>query len=88
MTPPTTALIFLGSLGLRLISKGRVVGLSLVFVLGSLALGLSVGVFLVLGRRARAFWAPSVDVLNIKGRLQVSFCSCLTCLLHNFLPAI
>ncbi len=37
---PTTALVFLGSLGLRLISGvGGVVGLSLVFVLGGLVLG-------------------------------------------------
>ncbi len=45
---PTTAFVFLGSLGLRLISGGGgAVGLSLVFVFGGLALGLSVGVLLV-----------------------------------------
>ncbi len=50
MVSPATALVFLGSLGLRLISEGGgVVGLSLVFVLGGLALGLSVGVLLGFG---------------------------------------
>ncbi len=88
MTSPMTALVFLGSLGLRLISRGGVVGLSLVFVLGGLALGLSVGVFLVLGRRAVALRAPGVDDPNIEGRLQVSLYFYITCFLHNFLPAI
>ncbi len=50
MTSSATALVFLGSLGLRLISGGRgAVGLSLVFVLGGLALGLSIDVLLVFG---------------------------------------
>ncbi len=50
MASPTTALVFLGSLGLRLISgSGGAVGLNLVFVLEGLALGLSIGVLLVLG---------------------------------------
>ncbi len=91
MASPTTALVFLGSLGLKLMlvsEGGGVVGLSLVFVLGGLALGLSVGVLLVLGRRAVAFRAPGVDVPNIEERLQVSLCFYITCLLHNFLPAI
>ncbi len=40
MASPTTALVFLGDLGLRLISGGRgAMGLSLVFVLGGLVLG-------------------------------------------------
>ncbi len=44
---PTTAYVLLGSLGLRLISgSGGVVGLSLVFVLGDLIVGLPVGVLL------------------------------------------
>ncbi len=47
MASSTTALVFLGSLGLRLMSGGGVVGLSLVFVLGDFALGLSIGVLLV-----------------------------------------
>ncbi len=48
MASPTTALVFLGSLGLRLISGGGgAVGLSLVFVLGDLILGLPVDVLLV-----------------------------------------
>ncbi len=59
-----TALVFLGSLGLRLISGGKVVGLSLIFVLGSLALGLSVGVLLVFGRRAVALRANDIDALT------------------------
>ncbi len=50
MASPATTLVFLGSLGLRLISgSGGAMGLSLVFVLGGLALGLSIGVFLVFG---------------------------------------
>ncbi len=48
MASPTTALVFLGGLGLRLISGGGgAVGLSLVFVLGGHILGLPVGVFVV-----------------------------------------
>ncbi len=44
----TTPFVFLGSLGLRLISGGGgAVGLNLVFVLGGLILGLPVGVLLV-----------------------------------------
>ncbi len=90
MASLTTALVFLGSLGLRLISGGgATVGLNLVFVLGGLALGLSVSVFFVFfGRQAVTLRAPGIDVPNIKGRLQVSFCLYIICLLHNFLPAI
>ncbi len=89
MTSQATALVFLGSLGLKLMSgDGGVVGLSLVFVLGSLALGLSVSVLLVLRQRAVALRAPGVDVPNIEGRLQVSLCFYITYLLHNFLSAI
>ncbi len=92
MASPATALVFLGSLGLRLIlisEGGGVVGLSLVFVLGGLALGLSVGVLLIFfGRRAVALRAPGINVPIIKWRLQVSLCLCITCLLYNFLPAI
>ncbi len=51
MASSTTTLVFLRSLGLRLISgSGGAVGLSLVFVLGGFALGLSIGVLLVFGR--------------------------------------
>ncbi len=87
---PTTALVLLGSLSLRLISRGGgAVRLCLIFVLGGLALGLPVGILLVFsGRRAMALQAPGIDVLNIEGRLQVSLCFCLTCLLYNFLPTI
>ncbi len=71
MASPTTVLVFLGSLGLRLISGGGgAVGLSLVFVLGGLILGLSVGVLLVFfRRRAMAFRTPGVDFPNIEGWL-------------------
>ncbi len=57
MASPTTALVFLGGLGLRLISGGGgTMGLSLVFVLRGLILGLPVGVLLVFfGRQAMAF---------------------------------
>ncbi len=90
MASPTTALVFLRGLGLRLISgNGGVVGLSLVFVLGGLALGLPIDILLVFfGRRAMVLWAPGIDVPNVEGRLQVSFCLCIIYLLHNFLPAI
>ncbi len=90
MAFPTTALVFLGSLSLRLISGGGgVVGLSFVFVLGGRILGLPVGDLLVLfGRRAVALRAPDIDVPNIEGRLQISLYLYITCLLHNFLPAI
>ncbi len=68
MASPTTALVFLGVLGLRLISRsGVTVGLSLVFVLGGLILGLPIRVFLVFfGRRAMALWAPDIDVFNVE----------------------
>ncbi len=90
MASPMTALIFLGSLGLRLVSGvGGAVGLSLVFVLGGLILGLPVGVLLVFfGRWAVAFRAPSINVPNVERRLQVSLCLYITCLLYNFLPVI
>ncbi len=90
MASPTTALVFLGSLDLRLISVGGgVVGFSLVFVLGGFILGLLVGVLLVFfGRRAMALWALGIDVPNVEGGLQVSLCFCITCLLYNFLPTI
>ncbi len=90
MASPTTALVILWSLGLRLISGGGgAVGLSLVFVLGGLILGLPVCVLLVFfGRRAMAFRTAGIDVPNIERRLQVSLCLYITCLLHNFLPAI
>ncbi len=55
MASPTTALVFFGSLSLSLISGGRgAVGLSLVFILGGLILGLSVSIFLV-------FFEPTDD---------------------------
>ncbi len=87
---PTTALVFLGSLGLRLISGGeKAVGLSLVFVLGGLILGLPVGILLVFfGQQVMALWALGIVVPNIEGRLQVSFYLGIICLLHNFLLAI
>ncbi len=90
MASPTTALVFLGSLGLRLISGGGgAVRLSLVFVLGGLILGLPVGVLLVFfGRRVVALRVSGINVSNVEGRLQVSLCLYITCLLHNFLPAI
>ncbi len=90
MASPTTALVFFEGLGLRLISRGGgAVGLSLVFVLGGLILGLPVGIlFVFFGRRAIALQGPGIDILNVEGRLQVSFCLCITCLLYHFLPAI
>ncbi len=90
MASPTTAFVFLGGLGLRLISEGGgAVGLSLVFILGGLILGLPVGVLLeFFGRRAMALRAPGIDVPNVEGRLQVSLCLYITCLLYHFLPAI
>ncbi len=90
MASPTTALVLLGSLGLRLISEVRgAVGLSLVFVLGSLIPRLLVGVILVfLCRRAIAFRAFGVDFSNIEGWLQVSLYFYIICLLHYFFPHI
>ncbi len=71
MASPTTAFVFLEGLGLRLISgSGGTVGLSLVFVLGGLILGLPVGVLLVFFcQRTMAFWAPAINVLNVERRL-------------------
>ncbi len=90
MASSTTALIFLESLGLRLISEGGgVIGLSLVFVLGGLILGFPVGIFLVfLCQRAMAFWAPGINFPNIEGWLQVSLCFYITCLFHHFFSRI
>ncbi len=86
MASPTTTLIFLEGRGLSLVSEGRgVVGLSLVFVLGGFILGLPVGVLHVFfRRRTMAFRAPSINVPNVEGRLQVSLGLCITRLLHNF----
>ncbi len=85
-----TVLVFLRGLGLRLISGGGgAVGLSLVFVLGGLILGLPVGVlFVFFCRRAMAFWVLGIDVPNVERRLQVSLCLYIICFLHHFLPAI
>ncbi len=71
MASPTTALIFFGSLGLRLISRsGGAVGLNIVFVLEGLILELLVDILLVfLCQRGMAFRAPGVDFPNIKGWL-------------------
>ncbi len=89
MASPKIALVFLGGLGLRLISRRGGLGLSLVFVLRGLALGLSVGVLLIFfGQRAIAFWAPRVNVPNIEGWLQVNFCFCIICFLHHFFLCI
>ncbi len=90
MASPTIAFVFLGSKGLKLISGGGgVVGLSLVFVLGGLILGLLVGVlFVFFGQQVVALRAPDIDIPNVEGRLQVSLCLYITCFLHNFLPAI
>ncbi len=57
MTSPITALIILESLGLRLISRdGGVMGLSLVFVLVGLILGLLIDIlFVFFCQRAMAF---------------------------------
>ncbi len=90
MTSPMTALVFFGGLGLRLISgSGGAVGLSLVFILRSLILGLLVGVlFVFFGQRVMALRAPGINISNVEGRLQVTLCLYITCFLHNFLPAI
>ncbi len=70
MASPMTALVLLWGLGLKLISRGGgAVGLGLDFVLGGLALGLSVGVLLVFGRQTMALRATGIDVPNGKGRL-------------------
>ncbi len=67
MASLTTAIVFLGSLGLRLISgDGGVVGLSLVFILGGLILGLPLGVFF-LCRQMMTFWAPGINFPNVEG---------------------
>ncbi len=90
MASPTTTPVFLGGLGLRLVSGGRgVVGLSLFFVLEGLILRLPVGVLLVFfRRRAMAFRAPGINVPNVEGSLQVSLCLYITYLFHHFLQAV
>ncbi len=69
MTSLTTAFVILGSMGLRLISRGRgVVAFSLVFILEGLILKLLVGVLLVFFRQqAMAFQALGIDFPNIEG---------------------
>ncbi len=47
MASPMTAFVFLGGLGLRLISKGKGIGLSLVFI-GGFIVGLPMGILFVL----------------------------------------
>ncbi len=87
---PMTALAFLVGLDLTLISGGRRIGLSLIFVfIGRLVTRLSIGIIFVLFRwRAMAFWIPRIDVPKLKRRLQVSLYLFITCLLYHFLPCI
>ncbi len=87
MTYPTTALVFLGGLDLMLISgSGRIVGLSLVFVLiGGLVARLPIDVFFVFFcQRAMIFRAPGINFPNVERWLQVSLYFYITCLLHHF----
>ncbi len=63
----TTALIFFGSLGLRLISRKRGLGLSLIFILGGFIAGLSIGdLFVFLCRQAITFWVPEINFPNVE----------------------
>ncbi len=66
----TTALVFLGGLGLRLISRRGGLRLSLVFILGSFIARLPIDILLIFfSRRAMIFWAPGINFLNIEGWL-------------------
>ncbi len=66
MASLTTAFVFFGSLGLRLISRRGGLGLSL--VLGRLIAEFPIDVLLVFfGQWAITFWAPEVDFPNIEG---------------------
>ncbi len=85
----TTLLVFFESLSLRLISRRRIVGLSLVFILGSLIAGLLIGILLVfLHQQAMTFWVLGIDFPNVEGWLQVSLCFYITCFHHYFFPRI
>lgn len=60
-------LVFLGGLGLRLISGREIVRLSFFFIFGSFIVGLLIRVFFVfLDQRAMALWAPGIDLPNIE----------------------
>ncbi len=84
MASPTTVFVFLGGLGLKLISGGGGIGLSLVFI-GGLIAGLLIGILFVLFCwQAMAFRAPGIDVPNVEGRLQVNLYLYITCLFHHF----
>ena len=71
----TTAFIFLGSLGLRLISKKGIVRLILIFVLvRSFIAMLPKGVVLVFFcKRPIVFWVPEIDLLSPEKWLQAGF---------------
>ncbi len=87
MASPTTTLVFLGSLDLRLISRRRGLGLSLVF--GGFIAKLPIDVlFVFFCWRMMTFWALGIDFPNVKGWLQFSFCFYITCFLHHFFPYI
>ena len=86
MTSPTSmTLVFLGGLGLRLISGKRQMGLSLFFILGSLIAVLSIGVvFVFFDRRPISFRVPGVDFPNHGVWLKASLCFYIDNLLHHF----
>ncbi len=82
-------LVFLGGLDLSLINGKGDLGLSLIFVLGGLFVGLPIGILLVfLGRRTMTFGIPRVNFPNIKGWLQVSFYFYIIGLLNHFFLCI
>ncbi len=67
MASPTTALVFLGGLGLRLISRRRGLGLSLVLVFEGLIEGLLIGVFFVFFcQRTMTFQVSRINFPNIE----------------------
>ena len=73
--PTSMMLIFLGGLGLKLISGRRQMGLSLFFILESFIAMLPIGVILVFfDRRLMSFQAPGIDFPNHRVWLETSLC--------------
>ncbi len=85
------SLILLGDLSQRLIiSRRRIVGLSLVFVfVQDLIPVLSIGIiFIFLNWWLITPWAPGVDLTSPRGWLKASFCFCIDNLFYHFIPRI
>ena len=88
-SPTSMTLVFLGSLGFRLISRRQWMGLSLFFILGSLIAVLPIGVVLVfLDQRLMSFGVSRVDFSNHGVWLEAGFYFYINSLLYHFFSRI